>query len=84
MVGGEVIGVSRNQQATLLNVRDKNGQECAVKCVEKRRTDGSPVQISVGDAVWWQCGWVMWTPKWAGQTKGEESDIQLPKVGYSH
>jgi len=86
MVGGYVIGIARGEESTLLNVRDRTyGDECAVRCVERRVSDGSPVEIHVGDKVWWQCGSVMWTPVPCGDGPcGKDWDIRLPKVGYSH
>lgn len=95
MVGGIVIGLSRGPESTLVNVKDaksenSSGDECAVRCIEKRLSDGSPVQIQVGDSIWWQSGKCMWTPKanrkpaGSGQKCGKDFDIMLPKVGYSH
>lgn len=86
MVGGTVVGISRKGGETLLNVKDRTyGDECAVRCVERRVDDGRHVHISLGDQVWWQCGRVMWTPVPCGSGPcGKDWDIQLPKVGYSH
>lgn len=81
MVGGTVVGVSRKNGQTLLNVQDNTykGQYCAVRCTEKRADTGATVAIMVGDQVWWQSGRVYW---WAGGVA--EKDVPLPKVGYSH
>lgn len=90
MVGGQVVGVSRVNGKVLLNVRDeKYGDECAVRCEERRIDNGQRVTIEVGDKVWWQCGTVMWTPKsqfGADPDKGcgRDWDVRLPKIGYSH
>jgi hypothetical protein len=92
MVGGTVIGLSRKAAGTLLSVRDRNGDECAVRCEERRTDTGEPVEIAVGDSVWWQCGNVYWNPPgtdYSGRSArwvdGRATyDIPLPKVGYSH
>lgn len=88
MVGGVVIGVSRTRHETLLNVRDNNrhGDECAVRCREVRNDTNEPVQIAVGDQVWWQCGKVYWTPmpRRPCHPVHKTEDIPLDKIGYSH
>jgi hypothetical protein len=90
MVGGDVIGIVRTHDSTLLNVRDRTyGDTCAVRCVERRRETGEPVAIEVGDKVWWQGQDVMWTSqRFRGSVSGPGCgitwDIHLPKVGFSH
>ena len=92
MIGGEVIGLVRRPGGeTLLNVADRNGDTCAVRCREVRKDTSEPVTIAIGDSVWWQCGVVLWTPAGsksgdlAQRTNGRSNwDIPLPKVGYSH
>lgn len=77
MVGGEVIGIVRYDAApqTLLNVRESPaGDRCCVRLME-----GDEV-VQVGDAVWWQGHYVMWTPAAPGDNR---RDVMLPKVGYS-
>lgn len=84
MIGGTVIGVIRGLENTLLNVQDK-GDQCSVRCVERRNDNGKPVAVAIGDSVWWQAGDVMWTP--ASSARGEcgiDFDIHIRKVGYSH
>ena len=94
MVGGSVIGIARGSETTLLHVQDsrqggKVKDECSVRCIERRISDGVPIRIDLGDSVWWQSGRVMWTPKenrkpeGSGQRCGADFDIQIPKVGYS-
>jgi hypothetical protein len=93
MVGGIVIGLSRRNGETLLNVQDtrRANDLCAVRCEERRTDTNEPVSIAVGDSVWWQCGNVYWTPAasksgdLAQRTNGRANwDIPLPKIGYSH
>jgi hypothetical protein len=33
---------------------------------------------AVGDSLWWQAGWCMWTP-----ADRSRADVKLPKIGYS-
>ncbi len=103
MVGGVVIGITRKDGPTHLNVADcphypKHGRgdecprpdTCCVHVDEGSFAKRNRVAIQIGDSVWWQCGYVMWTPKanrkpsGSGQRCGVDFDIRLPKVGYSH
>lgn len=80
MVGGEVIGIARSAESTLLNVIDQDyGTTCAIRIIERRRDSGAPITIGLGDAIWWQGQDAMWTPK-----DLTERDIHLPRIGFSH
>ena len=82
MVGGSVVGVSRKDGVTLLNVENKSpysGSCLAVRCIEKRLDTGDRIFVMVGDQVWWQGDKVYW---WAGGVA--DQDVPLQKVGYSH
>jgi hypothetical protein len=88
MVGGIVIGLARGDGDALVHVEDKR-DHCSIRLVERRRDDGSPVAIEVGDYVWWQARDAMWTPKSIPHPRpsdkcGKTWDIRLPRVGYSH
>jgi hypothetical protein len=92
MVGGVVIGLARGPEDTLLHVRGRGGESHDTTCirvVERRRDNGRPVVVGIGDEVWWQGGDAMWTPKVmklaaAGHRGcGNFWDIHLPRVGYS-
>ncbi len=99
MVGGIVIGLSRKEGKTHVNVADcphypshKRG-ECPVPdtcCVYTKETTetGVGVEIRIGDSLWWQSGSCYWTPKEnrnkPGIKGGVDYDIRLPKLGYSH
>jgi hypothetical protein len=50
-------------------------ESCSVRVSEKRKKDGRPVEIMVGDSVWWQADCVMWTPaaNSPGNRLGDES-----------
>lgn len=88
MVGGKVIGVARGQENTLLNVQGTGSESrdvCAVRCIEIRLDNGDLVCICNGDLVWWQAGYVFWTPIDSPHFKqGFDWDIKLEKIGYSH
>lgn len=104
MVGGIVIGITRSEGRTHVNVADcphhpKHGRgdecprpdTCCVyvmerRCINRNREQlGETVTIEVGDSLWWQAGFCMWTPKHSPRKKcGVDYDIHLPKIGYSH
>lgn len=79
MVGGSVIGIARSDESTLLHVQERqSGDTLSIRVVERRADDGSAVHVRLGDQVWWQSRWAMWT------TPGGQEDVQLPRIGYSH
>ena len=86
MVGGvviEVADVPGRPDVLFVDTRDKN-DTCAVM-VEK---DANSERIQIGDALWWQSGWCMWTPqalrkKQKGMKCGKDFDIKIKKIGYS-
>ena len=95
MVGGKVIGITRAADRTHVNVQDRNYRDtCCIYIEEKRRSDDTPVQIEVGDSLWWQGRDAMWTPaanrvsceagEKLGHKCGVHYDIRLPRIGYSH
>lgn len=82
MVGGKVVGIARRAGSTLVHVRETRGggrSECSIRVEEKRRSNGHPVSIGLGDTIWWQGRDAMWTPK-----NGREEDVHIPRIGYSH
>ena len=86
MIGGKVIGVVRSKDNTLLHVQGTGGEsrDClSVRCIERRKDNGSHVAVGIGDSVWWQGDSVLWTPSVSARC-GVDFDIHLPKVGYSH
>jgi hypothetical protein len=95
MVGGKVIGITRKPgDSTLVHVRGTRGERndlCCIRVWERRRRDDSPVEIEIGDSIWWQGRDAMWTPvAIATLPDGDEAsgcgtawDIALPRHGWS-
>jgi hypothetical protein len=93
MVGGTVIGLARGPEDTLVHVEERGPYRrkdtSSIRVIERRRDDGSPVEIGVGDSIWWQGRDAMWTPKEARSQSADSGDgrtwdIRLPRVGHSH
>jgi hypothetical protein len=95
MVGGIVIGLARGPEDTLVHCQDTgrgySNDRLSIRVIERRRDNGEPVEIGVGDSIWWQGRDAMWTPKAvkdAGIDPGvgcaKDWDIALPRIGYSH
>lgn len=100
MVGGTVIGLTRQAGKTHVNVAEcphypkhSRGEcprpdTCCVYTDEINGNTGLRVEISIGDSFWWQGGRCYWTPV-ANRKKptgrgGVDYDIPLAKIGYSH
>lgn len=86
MVGGVVIGLTRQPDRTHVNVADcphypKHGRgdecprpdTCCVYTDEKRIDNGEAVRIAIGDSLWWQGGRCYWTPKANRKLPDDES-----------
>lgn len=90
MVGGRIIGLARGSESTLVHVRESthSNDECSIRVVEKRRDNGEPVVLGIGDQIWWQSRDAMWAPKemdgHSHEGCGMTWDIILPRIGYSH
>ena len=92
MVGGTVIEVVDLATKVYLNCADRpysKIEECAIYVEKNAQSE----QIEIGDAVWWQGGYAMWTPKGnrvsgevaekRGLKCGKDYDIKIPRRGYS-
>ncbi len=100
MVGGiviEVASVRDRPDVLFVDVADRAGgpksknQTCAIY-VEKNPTSE---KIEIGDSLWWQGRFAMWTPlanrkplcdhehHYSCQRCGVDYDIKIPRVGYS-
>lgn len=67
----------------------KRADECAIYVARNQDSE----QIEIGDSIWWQGSWAMWTPQ-RNRVNSEDAenrllkcgvdyDIQIPRVGYS-
>ena len=74
MVGGMVIGVRRLEDRIWANCMD-GPDECAIYV--ERNADSE--QLKIGDSLWWQGSWAMWTPN----PDDGRHDVQIPRIGYS-
>jgi hypothetical protein len=87
MVGGTVIGLARKPGGeTMLHVRsNRSTDQVCVDVLENRLDGGGPIEIRLGDQVWWQFGFILWTPASSYCYKcGEDFDIQLKMVGHTY
>jgi hypothetical protein len=91
MVGGIVIGITRREDRTMLHVRESGraADTCCIDVEERRLDDGRPVEIGLGDLIWWQSWEAMWTPAGVHSSAdpggcGRRWDIHLPRVSYSY
>ena len=92
MVGGKIVGLIRRPAGpTTVNVQDTrySGRDFrAIDLREVRKDNGMPVELSLGDSIWWQGGDAMWTPGPMGRPLpadrcSKDWDIHLPREGYS-
>lgn len=78
MVGGKVIEIIKLEDRIWLNCQDdwppKHPDQCAIYV--KRNADSEAV--AVGDGLWWQGGYAMWTP-----TDRRFVDRKIPRIGFS-
>lgn len=95
MVGGVVIGLTRADERTHVNVAESvegcpHPDTCCVYTDEVNQNTGEKVTVAIGDSFWWQGGRCYWTPKANRKLPDDESkggvtyDIPLTKLGYSH
>lgn len=86
--GGTVAGILRKPyHITRLVVRGTGGDSSkylTVYCTERLRASGQPVRIQIGDSVWWQGEWIMWSPRGDHHPlRPRVRDVQMEKIGYS-
>jgi hypothetical protein len=78
MVGGKVIETILLPDKIWINARDnyprRRPDECAIYV--ERNADSEAIRV--GDSIWWQGGYAMWTP-----ASREFADHKIPRVGYS-
>jgi hypothetical protein len=82
MVGGKVEEIVLQENRIWLSVRDKVYKNDVSAIYVKKNTDSEAIKI--GDNVWWQGHFVMWTPQGSEHREcGTDFDIQIPRMSYS-
>lgn len=85
MIGGIVVEVAEikdRPDVLYIDCRDNVyiRETCGI-LVQKNEISN---QIQLGDKIWWQGRWAMWTPANTHRGKqGVDFDIQIPRIGYS-
>lgn len=77
-VGGVVVEVVPDGNRYWVNT-DDHGDECAIFVEKNANSD----KIKPGDSVWWQGRDAMWTTKAVREGAEGDSDIKIPRIGYS-
>lgn len=77
-VGGVVTEIVPDGSRYWINTND-HGDECAIFVEKNVNSD----KIKIGDSVWWQGRDAMWTTKEVREGAKGESDIKIPRIGYS-
>jgi hypothetical protein len=84
MVGGKVIErLTFEGKKVWINCQDNCGTRCALYVVRDENSE----KIKVGDTLWWQGEFAMWTPKEnvrkVNVKAGVDYDIKIKRIGYS-
>ncbi len=85
MVGGiviEVANVPDRPDVLYVDCRDRTYSKdtCAIYIENNEISQ----KIEIGDNIWWQCNYAMWTPSGSIKSKcGVDYDIKINRVGYS-
>lgn len=89
MVGGkaiEVADVKERPGVIFVDVADRGGGRRTDTCAIYVERNSNSEKIEIGDSLWWQGGWAMWTPATYRQGSGKcgvDYDIKIPRVGFS-
>lgn len=93
MIGGVVIEVAcvpGRDDVLFVDCAERQNRKAKVQtCAILVERNVSSEKIQVGDSLWWQGQWAMWTPqenrgKPDGDVKcGVDFDVRIPRVGYS-
>jgi len=85
MVGGIAIEIVDLATKIYINVADRPHEKLECQAIYVERNTNSE-KIEIGDAVWWQGKFVMWTPQANRTAKkrnlkcGIDYDIKIPRV----
>lgn len=89
MIGGTIIDIVDLATKMYINVIDEN---CHIvnKCAIYIERNENSLKMKIGDSVWWQDDYVMWTPKASIDRYNNEHfvecgvdyDIKIPRIGY--
>lgn len=92
MIGGTVIKVKHLKDKVWIKCEEDNSNsQCAVYVENNAKARC----VDVGDSVWWQGGFAMWTPSCfrgnspdkpgfiEGRKSGVHYDIRIPRIGFS-
>jgi hypothetical protein len=80
MIGGIVIEVAELADRVFVDVRDRRRKDTCAIYVEK---DENSKRVRIGDTIWWQGGYAMWTPASVRDGEKGRSDIKINRIGYS-
>src|SRR4030095_14596049 len=75
MIGGIVIEIIRLEDRIWVNAKNRTYNETCAIYIECNRDSEA---IRVGDSIWWQGQYAMWTPQ-----TGEFKDRKIPRIGFS-
>lgn len=76
MVGGKVREIVEQENRIWLDVQDVIYPKDFCALYIERNKDSE--QIQIGDSVWWQGKFLLWTPK-----DGSREDVEIPRLSYS-
>jgi hypothetical protein len=88
MIGGTVIEVVDLATKVYINVAERPYNKIETCAIYVERNENSE-KIEIGDQIWWQGGFAMWTPAKNRNPNleklkcGVDYDIQIQRVGFS-
>ncbi len=85
MVGGIVIEAAERDGRIYIDCRARAHRDTSAIWVEKNEQS---LRIRMGDSIWWQGSWAMWTAEVVdstapGMKSGVHFDIKIPRIGFS-
>jgi 8-oxo-dGTP pyrophosphatase MutT (NUDIX family)/GNAT superfamily N-acetyltransferase/proteasome lid subunit RPN8/RPN11 len=82
-VGGVVVELTvdpKNDEKLWVNTSERGSKDTCAIYVEN---NSIAKQIKVGDSLWWQGQFAMWTPSEVRESDEGDSDIEIPRIGFS-